>query len=192
MENAGQLTKRTVLKLLAAWPWLAACTGNARSASGDRFDRISLILVVDAVPTAELRGVKFYDDLGYEVFSSSLVARRNRAIMGFGSSRMPRMVRVVWREGAGWDDVKKVWNEGQIAGDYIVDVAERIPDAVIANIRTHGGGLRLKFRLKPDGVLFGWDIERSLPIPGCDPKQNATCLATHFFSPGGDFLDTRY
>ena len=40
--------------------------------------------------------------------------------------------------------------------------------------------LRLKFRLKPDGVLFGWDIER----PGGGISR--------FDMPGGDFLETRY
>jgi hypothetical protein len=48
----------------------------------------------------------------------------------------------------------------EMLGDYTVKVAERIPDAVLADIRRQRGALRLKFRLKPDGVLFGWDIER--------------------------------
>lgn len=48
----------------------------------------------------------------------------------------------------------------EMLGDYTVKVAERIPDEVLADIRRQRGALRLKFRLKPDGVLFGWDIER--------------------------------
>ena len=43
-----------------------------------------------------------------------------------------------------------------------------------------GEGLRLKFCLKPDGVLFDWDIE--WPNGGF----------SRFDMPGGDFLETRY
>jgi hypothetical protein len=70
--------------------------------------------------------------------------------------------------------------DGTIAGDYTIPIAERIPDALVNQIRLHGGGLRLKFRLKPDGVLFGWDLER--PDIGL----------YRFDMPGGDFLETRY
>jgi hypothetical protein len=69
-----------------------------------------------------------------------------------------------------------------ISGDYRIPVAERIPDDVLNDIRAHGGGLRLKFRLKPDGVLFGWDIERAAPLGD----------VSIFQMPGGDFLETRY
>lgn len=100
--------------------------------------------------------------------------------MGLGGTRVPLTVRAVWRQGAGWDNVKKVWSEGKIIGDYTIPVADRIPDAVLHDIRAHGGALRLKFRLKPDGVLFGWDIER----PGGGISK--------FDMPGGDFTETRY
>jgi hypothetical protein len=91
-------------------------------------------------------------------------------------------VRAVWREGSGWDDVRKVWNEGKITGDYTIPIAERIPDEVLRDIRAHGGALRLKFRLEPDGVLFGWDIER-------DGK--GTGYVFRYDMPGGDFKEAR-
>ena len=69
---------------------------------------------------------------------------------------------------------------GQVLGDYTLPIASRIPDAVLQEIRKNGGGLRLKFRLKPDGVLFGWDIER---FSGGLPRHTM---------PGGDFLETFY
>lgn len=68
----------------------------------------------------------------------------------------------------------------EVVGDYTIPVATRIPDAVLQDIRAHGGSLRLKFRLRPNGVLFGWDIQR----PGGGISR--------FDLPGGDFLDTRY
>lgn len=69
---------------------------------------------------------------------------------------------------------------GDVVGDYTFPVASRIPDEVVREIRKNGGGLRLKFRLKPDGVLFGWDIER---FSGGLPRHSM---------PGGDFLETWY
>lgn len=184
-----------MLKLVGAWPWLTACAaplaGN-REDPQQRFKGVGIILVVDAVTSAEMRGVMFYDDQGQQFFSSSLVAHRNRGILSFNGTRVPLSVRAMWGEGRQYHYGTASWDGGSVLGDYTVPVAERIPDEVLADIRAHGGGLRLKFRLKPDGVLLGWDIERSLPIPGCDPRANATCRATHFFSPGGDFLETRY
>lgn len=178
-----QPIKRRLLKIIALLPSVTACAA-ARSTSEEqvlrRFKGIPLILVVDAVRGAELREVTFFNDRGYVIYASSLVAKRNREIMALGNPRIPLTVRVIWREGAGWDAVQKVWNEGTIAGDYPIPIADRIPDAVVADIRQRRGGLRLKFRLKPDGVLFGWDIER--PDGGL----------SRFDMPGGDFLETRY
>lgn len=102
--------------------------------------------------------------------------------MGLGGTRVPLTVRAIWRL-----DPKPVWGkhggidyEGKIIGDYTISVADRIPNAVLHDIHAHGGALRLKFRLKPDGVLFGWDIER----PGGGISK--------FDMPGGDFTETRY
>lgn len=67
-------------------------------------------------------------------------------------------------------------------GDYTIPVASCISDDVLHDIRAQGGGVRLKFRLKPDGVLFGGDIERAAPLGD----------ASIFEVPGGDFLETRY
>ncbi len=66
---------------------------------------------------------------------------------------------------------------GEAVGDHTVAVASRIPDDVVREIRKNGGGLRLKFRLHPDGVLFGWDIER---IEGGLPRHSMA---------GGDFRE---
>jgi hypothetical protein len=66
---------------------------------------------------------------------------------------------------------------GPAVGDYTFHAASRIPDDVVKEIRKNGGGLRLKFRLHPDGVLFGWDIER---ISGGLPRHSMA---------GGDFRE---
>lgn len=179
-----QLGKRKLLALLMLLPCLAGCSETTQSTDDQqkRFKGIPLVLVVDAVPGAEMEQVVFTDDRGVPLYGSAGASRRSRAIMALGGSYVPRTVRVVWRKDAGWDDVRKVWNDGFVAGDYTIPVANRIPDDVLRDIRAHGGGLRLKFRLKPDGVLFGWDIERAAPLGD----------VSIFEMPGGDFLETRY
>ena len=141
------------------------------------------MLVVDAVPGAEMESVVFHDDRAVRIYGKSLVSKRTREIMALGGSRVPLTVRAMWGEGAGWDKVRQVWNEGTVIGDYTIRVAERIPDDVLADIHKHGGALRLKFRLKPDGVLLGWDIERD---------GAGTGHVFRYDMPGGDFLETRY
>jgi hypothetical protein len=74
-------------------------------------------------------------------------------------------------------------------------VADRIPDEVLDDIRKNGGGLRIKLRLKDDGILLGWDVLRRKPIPSVDYshcKRYECVYGLHFEMPGGDFLDTRY
>jgi hypothetical protein len=178
--------KRTLLTLFALILLTSGCSKAAQTESANdpqkRFNHMGAVLVVDAVPDAELEHVKIYDDRGIEIYSSGIVSRRVRGIMALGGIYIPLTVRGVWRRGAGWDKVRQVWNEGVIAGDYTIPVAERIPDQVLNDIRAHGGNLRLKFRLKPDGILFGWDIERKAPLGDI----------SIFEMPGGDFLETRY
>ena len=180
-----QPTKRKLLKMIASLPCVTACAGTRPTREDElvhRFDGKSFTLVVDAVSGAEMEGVVFYDDRGYTIYAKSLVARRTREILSLSNPRIPLTVRVLWRH-----DPTPVWGrtggidyQGTIAGDYTVPVAERIPDEVVKEIGPRRGGLRLKFRLKPDGVLFGWDVER--PDIGL----------YRFDMPGGDFLETRY
>jgi hypothetical protein len=183
--------RRKLIGSLALWPWLAGCTGIAGASTATptnaqrRFNGIGIVLVVDAVPDVKLHGVSFYDDRTVIVYASSLVARKNRDTLVLGSVRVPLTVRAVWRE-----DEKSIWGKsggieyvGTPIGDYTISVADRIPDEVLNDIRAHGGDLRLKFRLKPDGVLFGWDIER-------DGKGTGHPL--RYDMSGGDFLETLY
>ena len=186
-STLNQSSKRKLLKLMLLLPWSAGCSETAQADTADpqqRFKGIGLVLVVDAVSGAEMRGVAIYDDRGVEIYGSAGVARRKRGIMALSSGRVPLTVRAIWR-----DNPKAIWGknggidfDGVIVGDHTIPVAERIPDEVLNDIRAHRGNLRLKFRLKPDGVLFGWDIERAAPLGD----------VSIFEMPGGDFLETRY
>lgn len=104
---------------------------------------------------------------------------------------VPMTIRATWREGDYQYQGQGVWKGGTIVGDYTVPVAERIPDDVLDYIRQNGGALRIKIRLKDDGVLIGWDVEKSLPIPGCQPGTVAICTAIHHLMPGGDFREVQ-
>jgi hypothetical protein len=161
-----------------------------------RFRGVGIQLVVDGVAGARMEGVKIYSDNGYSIFSAAGVSQ-GKQIMDVGSARVPLWVRVIWRE-----KPKAIWGkdggidwEGPIIGDYTIPVAERIPDAVLESLRKDPkGDLRIKFRLHPDGVYFGWDIERT---PGYDPKKTRTPEGLSIFYPpayeltDGDFKEAR-
>lgn len=179
--NVDQAARRRWLALLPLCFCGTGCTTGAAPVDQQRrFRGIALVLVVDAVPGVEMEGVTFRDERGSLIFASAVVAKRNRGIMATGASHVPEAVRVVWRKDAMLDYGFGAWYGGTILGDHTVPVAARIPDEVLRDIRARPGSLRLKFRLKPDGVLFGWDIERD------------GGGVSRFDSPGGDFLETRY
>jgi hypothetical protein len=47
----------------------------------------------------------------------------------------------------------------ELLGDYTLDIAPRLPDSLAQALQANPrSGMRLKFRLKPDGVMFGWDM----------------------------------
>ena len=83
------------------------------------------------------------------------------------------------------------WEGGTILGDYTVPLATRIPDKVLDDIRANGGALRVKIRLKDNGVAIGWDVERSLPIPNLPKNYVGAKYAIDYFIPGGDFREAQ-
>ncbi len=189
-----QPRKRKFFAALAISPFatlLSACRATAMGTkppalneTQQRFKGIGLTLVVDAVEGAEVLGVEFFaDGREFPFYAKSRMVRSNREIMSFPGGVVPEKVRVIWRvnDSEGYRDVRGgIRYSAKILGDYTLPIASRIPDAVLQEIRKNGGGLRLKFRLKPDGVMFGWDIER---FSGGLPRHSM---------PGGDFLETWY
>lgn len=202
-----QPLKRRLLALLAGLPLLTACVsaevraarkavderGKAyhdtltpnEQATLQRFQGIAIQLVVDAVAGAEMGGVKIYSDNGYSIFSAGSVALRKRSTLDVGSARVPLWVKVTWKKpivvSSDWD--------APIIGDYTIRVAERIPDEVVESLRKDPrGNLRIKFRLHPEGVYFGWEIERR---PGYDPKKRDVYFPPAYEMTGGDFKEAR-
>lgn len=205
-DTPNQPMKRKLLALLCGLPWLGACRAGpdryrtddpAEDALRQRFRGLSIVLRVDAVAGVEMAGVTITNDEGLRIFSSAGVALHKNSIRAVGSARVPRWVRVTWRE-----NPKAIWGkdggiewDGPIIGDYTIPVAERIPDEVLESLRKDPrGDLRIKFRLHPDGVYFGWDIERS---PSYDPNKRAEYRKKNIYLPpgyemtGGDFKEAR-
>lgn len=141
-------------------------------------------LIVDAVKGPGFIGVEmFADGMERSFFSNGVTRKGSASKMGFPLPRIPQQVRVIWRQN---DDVRltngKIVYGGPLAGDYTIPVASRIPASIFEEIERNGGTLRIKFRLKPDGVMLGWDIQR----------KGTGRYTFDYYMADGDFLDTRY
>ena len=106
------------------------------------------------------------------------------------SSPVPERLRIVWRDTDAYHPTGG--RAGTIIHDQRVEVGPRIPQALIDDLRRDPkGNLRLKFRLHPDTVLFGWDIQRR---PGFDPRKRDKYGEAVYVGPvhsfaGGDFRE---
>jgi hypothetical protein len=166
---------------------------DANARPQDRFHGTGGVgeLRLDAVNKKE--GITFCNEYGTVIAAPGTLGPKsvsNSAYPG-GERGVPKTVRATWRTGyfeqkaggGGWDG-------GTIIADYTIPVADRIPDAVLDDIRKNGGGLRIKLRLKDDGILLGWDVLRRKPIPGVDYsrcKRHECVYGLHYEMPGGDF-----
>ncbi len=187
LKHYHSTMKLTSIAVLALLLLMNACTadgGKAQMANSSSTEKrvVAGELIVNAVKGAEMLGVEmFADGMTKPFYGQALSSYENRGKMGFPLPRIPQQVRVIWRKN---DDVRltdgKITYGGPLAGDYTIPVATRIPESVFEDIRKNGGALRIKFRLKPDGVMLGWDVQRK----GKYMLQS--------FMPGGDFLDTEY
>jgi hypothetical protein len=166
-----------------------------RRAHGDtdlesRFAGIRGVVVTNSLEKGSTpkRFVTAISETGTQLFAPAVISERSRDTLSYtgGTLPVPREVRITWREDA---DVQRVlygegegWIGGRIAGDYTVEVANRIPSEVLDYVRSgRGRSLRLKFRLKDDGVLFAWDVQERYTT------QYGSGL--RYKLPGGDFLD---
>jgi len=200
-------SKRNVIAALFLLPLLISCNAvetNRKvpemSSAQQRSKGVGLTLVTDAVSGAEMLGVEFFADGSDRPFyASSRLTRQNRERMSYPRRVVPEKVRVVWRTSGSetyFDKAGLIRYSAKIVGDFTIPVASRIPDEVIADIRKNGGALRLKFRLKKDGVLFGWDIERAPAEERKYSREEIRAQNLYFPSEylmvGGDFTETRY
>lgn len=188
------MNQRRIFFSAVCLPFLFGCEPSREelayaSASKEqkRFKGMGARLTIDAVRGAEMLGVEFFaDDSKIAFYRSSVQALYNLSNLAYpGGILIPEFVRVVWHDSSEIisreNGAIRTYN-GKIIGDYKVAVASRIPDAFIAQLRKRGGALRLKFRLHPDGLLFGWDMELRVPIGN---GQNMIQRE----APDGDFVE---
>lgn len=191
--------KRKLFMLLASLPLFAGCATGKSAAVNEPID--------DPLRNKfrGIRGVVLRLDAATPKKFITITSETGRRISGPGSLALnkvgnqtytdnslpiPKIVHVTWRKGAARYD-EGIWTGGTVIGDYTVPVAERIPDDILDYIRKNGGALRLKIRLKDDGVLVGWDVEKRLPKPGCTVGVGETCYGLHYLLPGGDFREAQ-
>lgn len=140
----------------------AVCSACANGGTSSQGRRIGTGLVVEyglahsgVEPKA---GLQAMSDKGARLFGGMMEgwyggASTNSYIAG----HLPSTVRVTWRT----DTVPgRDFTTGRVIGDYLIEVDKRVPDEVIRYANAGPGrALRLVFRIKDDGVLFGWDVE---------------------------------
>lgn len=185
-----QRIKRKILIVLAMLPWLAACAQTDKPQTDRELKGMGMVVVYGLAPDASKKvGVDALTDAGNNLFGSAVLSHRNggESSSGGGNMSFPRWVRVSWREGV---EPGKYWTTGKVVGDYTVEVLSRIPVEIFTYVAAaRGRAIVLRFRLKDNGVLLAWDVQETLPIPGCRPSYGETCTALHYKMHGGDFLD---
>jgi hypothetical protein len=195
-SDSPQLRKRKLLAALGALPITApyaSGTDGRDAALRQTFRGIrGVVVVVDVARGAQSREwLALYTDTGRQIAAPSRLGPKGKQNLGFsgGALPIPKTVNVTWRESTPEEtprsDNRTGWIGGRVVGDYTVVVADRIPNDVLDYVRAGDGRvLRIKFRLKDDGVLFAWDVEETYTT------QYGTGL--RYKLPGGDFLDTHY
>lgn len=101
---------------------------------------------------------------------------------------IPKAIEVTWRDDATRYQGQCKYKNDKVLGTATVPVADRIPDAVLDEIRINGGTLRIKIRLVDDGVLIGWDIERIITKENWRPGMYGVI---DYPMAGGDFKERR-
>lgn len=125
----------------------------------------------------EMECVNFFDDEGILFYAHSLM-RPNAVGFTYSSYRVPKTLRVEWRTGdcrATAGEPGEPYRGGTQVAEYTIPVADRIPLELLKAGQEGKGGVRLKFRLHDDGVLFGWDL--AVPFES--------------FMEGGDFQEAK-
>ncbi|RYF01829.1 MAG: hypothetical protein EOO32_02355 [Comamonadaceae bacterium] len=127
-----------------------------------------VIVVSGGDPGATVRkqGIEAITDAGIVLgVASSTKGTPDTATAAYIGATIPRWVRITWRKpvpghiiGVSGSRIETL-NYGEIVGDYTIPVVERIPQEVLEYANAHRKrAVVLTFRIKDDGVLFGWGV----------------------------------
>jgi hypothetical protein len=147
--------------------------------------------------------ITIYNEKGVFWRSELQIGRGARKSTYTDAIYLPKEIRVEWRtdyksgtrgkpNSRGRPDGTNLgWEGGTVLGDYTVPLATRIPDEVLDYIRANGGALRVKVRLKDNGVAVGWDVERRVPIPNLPAGYTGAKNGIEYVMAGGDFREAQ-
>lgn len=172
---------------LSACDWIAAQTTSLDAGQLSAEDKALKLkfrgiqgveLLVDSIE--EIHGVNMFKPDGNRFFVRATMSIRNSSRSSYAGLDLvvPKWIRVEWRDPADdWrlDGPQGTAKGGRIVADYTAQIASRIPSALLDEVRAGKGGLRLKIRVHPQGVLVGWDryvwLERDGASAGGDFRE---------------------
>lgn len=173
--------------LAVSIPFLGGCTlkKKGKPQTDEELKGMGYIVTVDPTEVSEnVRSVVGITDAGNRIITTGFGRAGSLSSYG-GGTRMsfPRWVRVTYRELYKPEELgprDDPWTTGKMVGDYHVEILSRIPEDVFeyASSKT-GRAIRLKFRIKDDGVQFGWDVQ----------EMDLVRKSLDYAMAGGDFLD---
>lgn len=159
--------RRSISLLLISHLFLPACAQHGKPQTDRELKGKGMIVQYKLDKNAsEKLGVMAVTDKGNQIFKTAGLSSRGGGTGSFGGGTkmsFPRWVRITWREGVD-EKMGLYWTTGRIAGDYKIDVLDRIPEEVFKYVaEKKGRSIFLKFRIKDDGVLFAWAVQETGP-----------------------------
>lgn len=179
---------------LSACDWIAAQTTSLDAGQLSAEDKALKLkfrgiqgveLLVDSID--EIHGVNMFKPDGSRFYVSATLSIRNSSRSSYAGLDLvvPKWIRVEWRDRyitaqdppqqPPADYVPNTYWGGTLLGNYTAQIASRIPSALLDEVRAGKGGLRLKIRVHPQGVLVGWDryvwLERDGASAGGDFRE---------------------
>jgi hypothetical protein len=156
--------RRTFVMLVSLFPWLTACANATNASNDDHFRRVGIVVEDELSHGAAIKeGIQAVSDTGKELFGHARLNSKNGAINTYGDASIPRWVRVTWREGT---TPGQYWTTGTVVGDYAVQVLSRIPQEAFELIKAGKKRLLvLRFRIRDNGVDFGWMVRLQDGVP---------------------------
>jgi hypothetical protein len=159
---------------------------------------------IDAAETSPGLAAQIFDDYGNSVETGTFQAGGSSiSSLGIRPSGLMKSLSVtLFEPGSTYAIQNAPWGKhfsGTIIGQWTVPVADRIPDDLLDELRQRGGLLRIKIRLHREGVLLGWDIERT-PNPmrvtraqklEAEKLKRSIILPHAYTHTGGDFKEAR-
>lgn len=163
------MKRRMFLMMIAMFPWIGASAIQNDGAGNIDVRGIGLVIEHELAQGASNKeGLQGVTDAGAVLFASSTLNPRNKDTGTYAGATIPRWVRVTWREGmtAYLTDKSGQYATGKVVGDYTVQVLSRIPKEAFELARAGKKRfLVLSFRIRDDGVDFGWMVRLQDGVP---------------------------